>query len=680
MKKCTFILFLLVLGCKNVTAQNNLPAVFTTGSINDMAGTAFKLEAEKAYNTLQVAGDKERWEKQKEELREKIIEKAGVSFFPDLPLDYHETKSHRLEGYTVKNIFFQTRPQVYATANLYIPDGEGPFPAVVVMMGHSRTGKTTDEHQALGHTLALNGYVSINIDPWGAGERTTKHGEFEYHGANLGASLLNVGKHLMGLQITDNMRAVDLLCSFPFVDTLNIGATGASGGGNQTMWLAAIDSRIKAAVPVVSVGTFQSYVLNSNCICETLIDGLTFTEEAAVLGLIAPRALKLCNGLKDTNRAFHPQEMLKSYRQAQPIYRYYGAENNLSYQLFDTPHGYYPEMRETMLGWFDLHLKNIGSGEPKKEKDFTLLPEPDLMVFPEDRRFPGVISTQAFCYNEGMLLKTDRLTAGKIDVEDKTRELKKLLRIKDDNQSKTVRRSTDSGNWERYVIETASKQLIPVLIYAPDRRQREWVIIGCSEGKNKIPYEVIENHVNKNQSVCIVDFWGIGESASAEAKRIDGDLPEFHTLSRSALWLGQTVQGIWVNQLDVVVDWLSDAHDARKITIEADKELAVAALLFSALSQKADNLILKNIPMSYLYDKTGDADYFSMAIHIPGILCWGDISLATALCESEIVFIDPVSITGRTLDKTEIDSFNKEVKYFSAFSGKNATIHFINTN
>src|SRR5690606_40370156 len=71
---------------------------------------------------------------------------------------------------------------------------------------------------------------------------------------------------------------VDLLLSLPFVDKENIGATGASGGGNQTMWFAALDERIKAAMPIVSVGTFESAVMGSNCVCELMPGGLTFTE------------------------------------------------------------------------------------------------------------------------------------------------------------------------------------------------------------------------------------------------------------------------------------------------------------------------------------------------------------------------------------------------------------------
>lgn len=58
------------------------------------------------------------------------------------------------------------------------------------------------------------------------------------------------------------------------------------------MWLAAVDDPIKAAVPVVSTDTFESYIVRINCICELLNDGLSMTKEAGVLSLIAPFALK----------------------------------------------------------------------------------------------------------------------------------------------------------------------------------------------------------------------------------------------------------------------------------------------------------------------------------------------------------------------------------------------------
>ncbi|MCW3106716.1 MAG: hypothetical protein JWQ09_1222, partial [Segetibacter sp.] len=352
----------IVRGGKDTLKRNvksgSLPNVFNETHGN-LIESKLRQEAVLKFPLYQIPGTKKEWETYRVGLKKEIIKKTGALVNQKLPLNLRETGTIQMKDYTIKNITFQTRPGIYATANLYIPNGSGKFPGVIVMMGHSTNGRLYDKYQAVGITLALNGYVSLCIDPWGSGERTTIHGVFEDHGDenNLGAAFMNIGESLMGMLLTDNIRGVDLLTSLPYVDPKNIGATGSSGGGNQTMWLTAMDERIKAAVPVVSAGTFESYIMGTPCFCEVLVDGLTFTEEAGVLSLVAPRAIKMCNHNKDANQAFNPREMLRSYKNAKPVFEMLAAENNIAYQTFDLPHGYFAEDRETMLGWFNLHLK-----------------------------------------------------------------------------------------------------------------------------------------------------------------------------------------------------------------------------------------------------------------------------------------------------------------------------------
>jgi len=569
-----------------------------------------------------------------------------------------ESGTTQMEGYTVKNIIFQVEPDIYATANLYIPDGDGPFPGVVVMSGHSINGRLGST-QALGYGLALNGYVAISIDPWGAGERTTTYGTFEYHGANLGAALMNVGESLMGRQIIDNMRGVDLLCSLPFVDPEKIGATGASGGGNQTMWLAAMDERVKAAVPVVSVGTFESYVMGNNCVCETLIDGLTFTEESGILALVAPRALLISNGLKDANTAFYPSEMLRSYNNSMPVFEMYNANNKFSHLIFDGPHSYPMETREAMLDLFNRYLKDDPSASIADFSRNDRLPEEKLMNFPVGQRDKSVISTAEYCMKKGNELRSAFLNNQSLDNKQKIKELGEILGIEEMSVLKNVNQYPSMGGWDRFTLETNDGKLIPVWHSGPQQTSNGYVIMSTPEGGKNIPLSSVNEWHKKGKGIVIVDLSGTGESSSSRTIKND-TRSRLHDLSRSEIWLGKTVLGEWVKELDVVTQFLDSRFNAREISIEGNKESGLAGLFLSALEGNVDNIVLRNSPVSYLFDDRESINFFSMGVHVPGFLVWGDVSLVAALSGKYVSFINPVTMSGRELSENELSTFKKE--------------------
>ena len=69
----------------------------------------------------------------------------------------------------------------------YRPDGEGPFPGVIVSSGHSRTGKTADYNQRFGLALVKHGIAALVYDPIGQGERSqilTAEGKPQFIRAN----------------------------------------------------------------------------------------------------------------------------------------------------------------------------------------------------------------------------------------------------------------------------------------------------------------------------------------------------------------------------------------------------------------------------------------------------------------------------------------------------------------
>ncbi|MFO0824722.1 MAG: alpha/beta hydrolase family protein [Gemmataceae bacterium] len=256
-------------------------------------------KADKAPETLDA------WKKQETWIRARLFAAWGgeACFLPkpcDLDPQTHGEPLKR-DGYTVEKITIQTRPGVRMTTNLYIPDAarKKKAPAILQVHGHWRGAKQDPVVQSRCIGAAKLGFVVLCVDAFGAGERGVGTALGEYHGDMTAATLLPLGTPLSGLQVYENMRAVDYLQSRPEVDGDRIGITGASGGGNQTMYAGAWDKRFKCVVPVCSVGNYQAYLQTACCMCEVVPGALQFTEEWGVLSLTAPRALMVVNATKD---------------------------------------------------------------------------------------------------------------------------------------------------------------------------------------------------------------------------------------------------------------------------------------------------------------------------------------------------------------------------------------------
>ena len=561
-------------------------------------------------------------------LRKKIWKSLGVTINHELDLDVRTTGIVQRDGYTIHKICYQSRKDFYVTANLYVPDGEGPFPGVINMHGHHQDGHLAGRVQERGHALAKMGYVCISPDVFGAGERSIEHGTWDYHGFSLGLSLLNFGETLMGIQIVDNMRGVDLLCSLPFVDPERIGATGASGGGNQTMWLTALDERIKASVPVVSVGSFESYIMTSNCVCELLPGGLTYTEEAGVIALIAPRAVKICNALHDICRAFAPSEMLRTFSRAEKIYELMGVRDHCTYQIFNTEHGYWQEIQETMLGWFELHLKGIGHGLPVKRPEFTLMSEEEALVFPLKQRPEYVINIEKYCQKKASELAELSRSVSKV-------ELRQKLGLKAVNCSGSKQYTTVDG-WERYALLGSDGRLIPLLLKRGTAGGTVTVFAGPNGKEALTETALFREAAGGNGSIVLFDPYACGENSAENAYASN-----FAEYSRSLLWLGMTLQGKWVEDYWIVCDFLKTVLPGTEIVIAGYKDLALAALLYSVFQDIPMKTILEKGPASLTYQRERK-DFFTMGLYVQDILKITDIPDLCRMTKGTVRQIDPV--------------------------------------
>lgn len=199
-----------------------------------------------------------------QKVRELFLKAIGGLPASDTPLNARTTGVIRGDGYKIEKVIFESRPQAYVTANLYIPDSiMAPAAAVQFLCGHDTEAKHCHEFQTVCLYLVRAGFVVLAQDPVGQGER------FSYYEPSIGTTAIAPGTRehtYAGMQclplgyspakyfIHDAMRGIDYLCSRVEVDPSRIGVTGNSGGGLQTCMMMMVDDRITAAAP----GTFLS--------------------------------------------------------------------------------------------------------------------------------------------------------------------------------------------------------------------------------------------------------------------------------------------------------------------------------------------------------------------------------------------------------------------------------------
>ncbi|HJY81070.1 MAG TPA: acetylxylan esterase, partial [Candidatus Binatia bacterium] len=191
---------------------------------------------------------------------------------------------------------------------------------------------------------------------------------------SLGFTSFPLGSCNMGWMVWDSMRAVDYLLTRPDVDGERIGITGASGGGANSFYAAAVDERLRASVVVVFACTFLEWFRygGDNCICDHLPEFMGHFEEFEIFSMLAPRPVLLLNSIPDDGYPVSGARV--SFQAAQQIYRLAGASGQIDYRELPTPHGYLQPEREAMYGWFDHYLQGSGSGAAEKEE--TCEPEP----------------------------------------------------------------------------------------------------------------------------------------------------------------------------------------------------------------------------------------------------------------------------------------------------------------
>jgi cephalosporin-C deacetylase-like acetyl esterase len=604
---------------------------------------AKKTDYLKRYNKLKTIDDITAYQKER---RDYILKVIGKTFDRTTPLNPKITKTFQKgesdkNGYKVEMLVFETAPKFYASAAVYIPDEkrfQPPYPAVLVVCGHSKTGKGYERYQQVPALAASNGLLAMTLDPIDQGERSQRLDENGKPKAQsvaahnvVGAQSIPLGRNAATFEIWDMMRAIDYLQSRSDVIKDKIGTTGTSGGGTQTSYIMALDDRVAVAVPSCYICNLFNLTggIGPQDAEQNLFGQLAFGLDHADYGIIrAPKPILIETATAD----FFPSgDAWEAFRNIKRIYDRFELGEQADITETDGEHGWHKNMRQQSIRWFLRWL--AGRNEAVFEAD-------DMPITP-DKEF---LATET-----GEVMKIDGARSAFDLNRDYNEELLAARKAKNANRSKeelknTVRiitgiRPLDSipsckekdlknnalapippvfeslvSKIEQHIFITDNSGNnaveLPAFVFVPKENKGTTTFLLCDKGKNTA-IEQTAALLKEGKTVIALDLRGLGETQAVNSayyrhNQFGTDGCDYYR----AYLLGKSYLGMRTEDLLAVAKKFQ--KEGQKFDIAADGEICGTVAIHAAFLEPAlfsSVKLLNPVRSWYEFVKQGDAPY-----------------------------------------------------------------------
>lgn len=281
-------------------------------------------------------------------LRSKLEELVGGFPAVKAPLDARILESKEVDGFTREKIVFTSREGMEVLGYLVKPKnaGSAPLPVMVCVPGHGiGVEDLLTNPDGYMHAYALQaasqGVAAFAIEPLAFGHRRDPINAKRGPNANscqpaAGAALL-FGETMIGWRVYDVMRTIDYIETRKDLNAKRVGCMGISGGGTCTLFAAALDERIQAALVSGYLCSFKECILSLAHCMDNYVPGiLNWAEMSDVASLIAPRALFAETGEKD--RIFPVQGFKDAYAEVKKAYEVAGVPDRIGSAIHSGEH------------------------------------------------------------------------------------------------------------------------------------------------------------------------------------------------------------------------------------------------------------------------------------------------------------------------------------------------------
>lgn len=300
------------------------------------------------------------WKRWRTRLIRKLKQLIGYDTMERCPLRARITGEVDCPDHVRQRVEITTSPGVLMPLYVLIPkSAQAPYPAVLTPHGHSSGGKVAvagiREHPEVARTIVEHNYdygvqfaragcITFCPDARGFGERQEKMeeaGVLESSCRVLNNMAMPLGQTVTGMWTWDLHRLIDYVETRPDVRPGKLGCAGLSGGGLQTLWAAALDTRITCAIISGYFYGCRESLLDKyeNCDCNYVAHLWEYADMGDIGAAIAPRELLIETGTKDElNGASGVANVKSQVRIVRRAYRLLGAHRNIRHVIFEGEH------------------------------------------------------------------------------------------------------------------------------------------------------------------------------------------------------------------------------------------------------------------------------------------------------------------------------------------------------
>ncbi|GAA4653811.1 alpha/beta hydrolase family protein [Anaerocolumna aminovalerica] len=595
---------------------------------------------------------KEQLKKRQAYIRKLFLDSLGGIPSCETPLKPQVTGTITGNGFHIEKVIYQSRPDCFVTANLYIPNGlQKPSGAVLFLCGHDPLAKHSEEYQMVCQCLTKRGLIVLALDPIGQGERLSYYdngievinqGTTEH--THAGFQCLMTGYPSARYFLHDALRGIDYLLTRPEVDPANIGVTGNSGGGTQTSMLMLWDDRVKAFAPGTFITGYEENLLTGvPQDAEQNWPGLIqygFDHEDILLS-VAPKPVAVLAASYD----FFPIEgTRKTVEAARKYWEIWGKEEDLHYIEDVSKHSYSYQLAQA-AGEFFAKTLGVTAGEAIPYEDIKLFEQSELWCTGKGQIREERKNTR-FIFEENLTLLTRLQEEREIQEEENRKKDRVYNWLKEQVFYQRVPcpvNLRDIGEFDYYNLSVKSyiwrsqERIMNHCLAFKDHTFHNTascpIIAVWDGGTGKLEEHIdwIKGQCQKGKTIFVLNTSGVGGiSPYPIGIRGMGDMfGTMYKLADDLIRFGDSLCALRIYDVIRMVDMLQefDGTDHENIHIYAHGKQGVYGILAAFIDKRIKNLSIEQ-PMPSYGSWVGDRCYTmedAMSIILPQALKFFDL-------------------------------------------------------